>query len=272
MIPLEARMLQPPAYEEERKCCEWRWLVRETDTKEEARIKTRMFPFAVALTAFNVMALILTYRVTGQNISAIGLSLTSVGMLMFAIGAATNAAPVGSLLDVMLVMWSVGLCLNDLGGISISYHFRVVAVIIICLDVALVFKRDHMPPLIITLMSIYLILTTVEGIQRFGLYELGYWGTDGVEISACNCASPPCAQNPVGSAIGLFGSLIVFLGDFYFSRGFAKGMRLQLHRVEVSIQVAGEIASALAKYDTEAAEVAIEEGADIPAELADAFV
>eukprot|EP00756_Hemistasia_phaeocysticola_P016065 Hpha_TRINITY_DN15454_c2_g1::TRINITY_DN15454_c2_g1_i2::g.176391::m.176391 len=101
-----------------------------------------------------------------------------------------------------------------------------------------------MPLFIIPFVLVYLGALQVESVSRFGLYEAGYWGTAGVEISSCNCASPPCDSIPVDAFINLLSLSIVFLGDFYFTNGFASGMELQLRKVEAAVDVAGEIAHA----------------------------
>eukprot|EP00756_Hemistasia_phaeocysticola_P018219 Hpha_TRINITY_DN15582_c3_g4::TRINITY_DN15582_c3_g4_i1::g.105366::m.105366 len=65
----------------------------------------------------------------------------------------------------------------------------------------------------------------------------------------------------------MLGVCVVFLGDFYFTNGFASGMMLQLRRVGAAVDVAGVVAAALARYDVNAAQKAIEDGEDLPVEL-----
>eukprot|EP00756_Hemistasia_phaeocysticola_P036884 Hpha_TRINITY_DN16666_c0_g1::TRINITY_DN16666_c0_g1_i1::g.178512::m.178512 len=129
-----------------------------------------------------------------------------------------------------------------------------------------------MPRFIISFVLIYTAALSVESVERFGLYQVGYWGSAGSEISHCSCVEPPCSSDAGGALLDILNVCIVFLGDFYFTRGFARGMRLQLRRVEASVEVASEIAAALARYDVEQAETAIAtEQADLPPRLAKAL-
>eukprot|EP00756_Hemistasia_phaeocysticola_P030075 Hpha_TRINITY_DN16272_c0_g1::TRINITY_DN16272_c0_g1_i3::g.12511::m.12511 len=61
--------------------------------------------------------------------------------------------------------------------------FRSWAFVVLVLDMALVFKRYHLPSFIIPSVLVYQAALQVESVSRFGLYEAGYWGTKGVEIS-----------------------------------------------------------------------------------------
>eukprot|EP00756_Hemistasia_phaeocysticola_P016061 Hpha_TRINITY_DN15454_c2_g1::TRINITY_DN15454_c2_g1_i14::g.176402::m.176402 len=123
---------------------------------------------------------------------------------------------------------TLGICAIDLGNATISYPLRAWAFVVLVLDVSLVFKRYHAPRYIIPFVLVYQAALQVESVSRFGLYEAGYWGTAGVETSMCNCPSPPCEATPMGACNDLLAVMFVFLGDFYFTNGFASGMELQL--------------------------------------------
>eukprot|EP00756_Hemistasia_phaeocysticola_P044072 Hpha_TRINITY_DN17653_c0_g1::TRINITY_DN17653_c0_g1_i1::g.158722::m.158722 len=87
----------------------------------------------------------------------------------------------------------------------------------------------------------------------------------------CDCSDPPCAVR-AGSAYSNMGvSILVLLVDFYFTRGFATDLRVQLQRAKRTVEVAAEITAALARYDVDEAEKAIEGGEGISVELAESF-
>eukprot|EP00756_Hemistasia_phaeocysticola_P019570 Hpha_TRINITY_DN15670_c3_g3::TRINITY_DN15670_c3_g3_i9::g.100617::m.100617 len=218
-------------------CCRWGWLVRQGDTRDEARIKTLGFPFAVLIFLFQLFVIFVTLQGTSQIVDVVGLSMTAFAMVLFIGGVTSNAIPAGYLLDAVLVLVTVGICAVDLGNATASYTFRAWAFVVLLLDISLVFNRDHMPHFIIAVVLVYQVALQVESVSRFGLYEAGYWGTEGTEISRCNCASPPCDAKPVNALVNIVAICIVFLGDFYFTSGFASGMNLQLRRVEVSVNV-----------------------------------
>eukprot|EP00756_Hemistasia_phaeocysticola_P032166 Hpha_TRINITY_DN16395_c1_g2::TRINITY_DN16395_c1_g2_i8::g.60524::m.60524 len=212
-------------------CC-WSWLVRPGDTPDEARIKTLMFPFAIFTFPVLVFDVFVTLQNDHQTIIVIGESTAAFAAILFMVGVVSNAIPAGYLLDVLLVLVTVGICSLDLAYATVSYSFRPWAHVVLVLDAALVFKRYHMPLYIIPFVLMYIAALQVESVSRFGLYEAGYWGGAGVEDSFCNCASPPCNVPAVDAVVNMLSVCIVLLGDFYFTNGFARGMELQLRKVE----------------------------------------
>eukprot|EP00756_Hemistasia_phaeocysticola_P028986 Hpha_TRINITY_DN16204_c0_g4::TRINITY_DN16204_c0_g4_i1::g.15174::m.15174 len=208
-------------------CCTCTWLIRKGDTKEDARMKTILFPFALFVGIAGALPLYATLNEENQKIIVIGTSLVIAAALVFSVGVVFNVAHVGKLLDAFMGLTTVGLCCIDLGNATLSFPFRAWTIIVLVLDMALVFKRDHMPGVLVPFVLVYITAESLESFQSFGLYELGYWGTVGTEISFCNCASPPCSDEVYPALRRTFYVCIVFLGDFYFTRGFATGMRLQ---------------------------------------------
>eukprot|EP00756_Hemistasia_phaeocysticola_P019571 Hpha_TRINITY_DN15670_c3_g5::TRINITY_DN15670_c3_g5_i1::g.100604::m.100604 len=170
-------------------CCRWGWLVRKGDTPDEARIKTLVFP--VALFAFLVYLFVMfdTLRSTRQLVHVIGSSLIILATALFIGGVLSNVVPVGYILDAGIALITMGVCATDLGNATSSSPFRSWAFVVLFLDAALVFKRYHMPRFIIPFVLVYQVALQVESVSRFGLFEAGYWGTAGVEISSCNCAT-----------------------------------------------------------------------------------
>eukprot|EP00756_Hemistasia_phaeocysticola_P035315 Hpha_TRINITY_DN16575_c3_g1::TRINITY_DN16575_c3_g1_i1::g.135802::m.135802 len=252
-------------------CCSCRWLVRPGDTPDEARIKTRMFPFALIVFVYCVIAILAVANTSKQQLYIVGCGIIAVGLAIFMLGAVGNFIPAGHLLDAVLVLLTIGLIALDLCDTARSYPFHSWTYVVLILDMALVFKRGHMAYFIITVVLLYKAALQVESVQRLGLYEVGYWGSEGEKISHCNCASPPCGSNAIDAADGLVSVCIVFLGDFYFTRGFASGMRLQLRRVEAAVEVAAEVTGALTRYDVDAAEKAIETDQHLPQELMESY-
>eukprot|EP00756_Hemistasia_phaeocysticola_P031729 Hpha_TRINITY_DN16371_c6_g6::TRINITY_DN16371_c6_g6_i1::g.58563::m.58563 len=246
-------------------------LIRKGDTKDEARIKTIMFPFIIGFCIVSALGLITVLQTTHPVISVIALVVSLISQAIFLVCVAVNAAPAGLLLDCLLGVWVLVICANDLASASLSFTFRTGVVVVLILDAILVFKRDHMAAFVIPCYLIYSFALAIESVKRFGMYDAGSWGSDAIEESVCHCASPPCAMTPAGSSLGFVGMCTVTLGDFYFTRRFANGMRLQLRKVEASVQVAGEVTAALARYDVDAAEKAIDGGEDLPEELAESF-
>eukprot|EP00756_Hemistasia_phaeocysticola_P023201 Hpha_TRINITY_DN15877_c3_g2::TRINITY_DN15877_c3_g2_i8::g.189835::m.189835 len=105
-------------------CCRWRWLVRPGDTPDEARIKTSVFPVTLFIMLFNVFVVANTLQTTNQMVSVIGYSINAIAFLQFMVGVVSNAVPAGYLLDVALLIFTVGTCAMDLGNATRSSPFR----------------------------------------------------------------------------------------------------------------------------------------------------
>eukprot|EP00756_Hemistasia_phaeocysticola_P020200 Hpha_TRINITY_DN15707_c1_g9::TRINITY_DN15707_c1_g9_i3::g.39415::m.39415 len=182
-------------------CCRWGWLVRQGDTPEEARITTVMFPFTILVFLYMIVLIVNRLRNNNQMVVVVGNVTNAFAFLLFMGGVLWTAIPAGFLLDAVLGLCTVGVCARDLGNATMSYSFRGWTFVVLLLDIALVFKRYHMPRFIMPFVLVYLVALQVESVSRFGLYEAGYWGTEGVEISHCNCASPPCDSTPVDAVV-----------------------------------------------------------------------
>eukprot|EP00756_Hemistasia_phaeocysticola_P029793 Hpha_TRINITY_DN16254_c2_g2::TRINITY_DN16254_c2_g2_i1::g.13845::m.13845 len=246
-----------------------RCLVREGDSAEDAHVKKVAFPVCLLLFLFSGWAAMTSFF-SSRFAFTLGAGIGALGPAVFVVGVLVNAVKARYLIDVVLVVNTVGLCVMDLAAAAVSATFRPWSLIVLVLDAALVFKRNHVPLFAIPFTLLYIAIETLESIQSFGLHDLGYWGT-GVEISDCNCASPPCAVTVMGGCQGFMSICAVFLIDFYFTQGFASTMRLQLRRVEVSVEVVAEIAAALARYDVDAAANSIQNGQGLPEEIAESF-
>eukprot|EP01065_Artemidia_motanka_P007060 TRINITY_DN1346_c3_g1_i1.p1 TRINITY_DN1346_c3_g1~~TRINITY_DN1346_c3_g1_i1.p1 ORF type:complete len:747 (+),score=117.00 TRINITY_DN1346_c3_g1_i1:747-2987(+) len=117
--------------------------------------------------------------------------------------------------------------------------------------------------LIIGAVLFWLFLTSVEDCLRFGLYRMDHWSTPtDDELENAKCDDPPCAVTAFSGVFRAFAYSLVFLLDFYFTRGFAVGMRQQMDVVEASIRTAEDIAVLLADYETDAAKEIVEGAED----------
>eukprot|EP00756_Hemistasia_phaeocysticola_P026894 Hpha_TRINITY_DN16088_c7_g5::TRINITY_DN16088_c7_g5_i1::g.121584::m.121584 len=202
-----------------------RLLVRDGDTPDELRIKKIIFPFALVDFVLTLFVVVVTLQSTAPTIyiNFLGLCTSLFAMFLFIIGVLVNAFRAGRLLDVVLGLLTLSIIALDIAHVASSYQFRGWAFIVLVVDMALVFKRDQVVPTIIFVTLLYNVLVQVQSVQRFGLYELGYWGAS-VEISQCNCASPPCGLSPLPAFIIMVGFFAIFLLDFYLTHGFASGM------------------------------------------------
>eukprot|EP00756_Hemistasia_phaeocysticola_P032422 Hpha_TRINITY_DN16406_c3_g12::TRINITY_DN16406_c3_g12_i1::g.160192::m.160192 len=130
-------------------CCKWGWLVRPGDTPDEARIKQLMFPAALGLFLLGTFVIFITLGTHHQAVYIIGLSINAFASVLFMGGVIMSAIKAGYLVDVWVVLCTIGTCTMDLGHATRSYPFRSWAFVVLLLDITLVFKRDKMPHFII---------------------------------------------------------------------------------------------------------------------------
>eukprot|EP00756_Hemistasia_phaeocysticola_P014588 Hpha_TRINITY_DN15344_c9_g4::TRINITY_DN15344_c9_g4_i4::g.89602::m.89602 len=250
--------------------CSWcyRWLVREGDTPMDIRVKQGMAPLAYFFIPAGLYWLYQWITIKGISIvfSAV-VHLTYVLPLIAFLVKAKLGHPMGKAVD-----WFVlGGCLGCIGVdwfAAAEARARYWNCMVMILDAVLVFERDRMAPIVVIMTLAYLCFESLESYARFGLYEVF---TDPT-ILMCDCADPPCPTSFSNMLSTYALSAVVLLTDFYLTRGFASNLRLQLRRVNTSVEVAEKIAAALAKYDVEVAEAVIKGGDDLPEGLAQSFM
>eukprot|EP00756_Hemistasia_phaeocysticola_P015076 Hpha_TRINITY_DN15384_c3_g2::TRINITY_DN15384_c3_g2_i6::g.88069::m.88069 len=126
------------------RCCSLDWLVRQGDTPDEARIKTVLFPFFAFVFPFCVFASFYQLQTLNQMVIIVGTAVCAFGSLLFMGGVVTNAIRPGYLADAAIVLFTFGMCAIDLGQATRLSAFRGWAFVVLVLDAALVFKRNHM--------------------------------------------------------------------------------------------------------------------------------
>eukprot|EP00756_Hemistasia_phaeocysticola_P038488 Hpha_TRINITY_DN16763_c2_g1::TRINITY_DN16763_c2_g1_i1::g.79567::m.79567 len=245
-------------------CCT-RWLVGKTDSPEDIRIKHTIGPVVVGAAIISIVNAIRTniVRDNGYATGALPCFLTCV----FFVGAAKLGKNMGRIMDYVLPGFLISIMLTDLIQAS-EMRERSWPFIILILDAGLVYRRHHCTLVVLGLTFLYLTTDIVERGFRFGLYSLP--GAEGVP-DACQCAAPPCAEGPATSVYYWLWIFVALFGDFSVTRGFSVNLQREMRRVHSAVEVASQIALALALYDVDKAEMAIADGKDLPEELAESF-
>eukprot|EP00756_Hemistasia_phaeocysticola_P029736 Hpha_TRINITY_DN16249_c0_g6::TRINITY_DN16249_c0_g6_i1::g.12647::m.12647 len=253
-------------------CCRWlsECTVRQTDHPLDARVKRLAMPPVVGFLLM-VCFIFPRYIIDNLLIYVTGSGFISAGCVIFLVGAVTNLISARRLADLTMLSCTAGTLLFDIAAVAMS-RVRTWSLCVLALDASLVLERHHIPPIVIPIVLVYLAAEGVERVHRWGLYELGYWGTEGLEASECHCASPPCSISVLEGLSRVLPTWSVFLFDFYFTRGFASALSRQLKTAEASVGVAAKIAAALARYDIDAAARVITEKDDLHPDLAQSFM
>eukprot|EP00756_Hemistasia_phaeocysticola_P015073 Hpha_TRINITY_DN15384_c3_g2::TRINITY_DN15384_c3_g2_i3::g.88063::m.88063 len=126
------------------RCCSLDWLVRQGDTPDEARIKTVLFPFFAFVFPFCVFVSYNEFKNANQTVYVIGAAVCALASALFLGGVVSNAIRPGYLADAVIVLFTVGVCALDLANATRLSAFRGWAFVVLVLDAALVFKRNHM--------------------------------------------------------------------------------------------------------------------------------
>ena len=118
--------------------------------------------------------------------------------------------------------------------------------------------------IILFVTTVYLLTMCLEYSFRFGLFDqFGKYEDRRID---CDCEKPPCTR--VHAWNDLIVALVVFYFDFYFTRGFSENVIIEKRKVDVTVETANIIASALAEYDLESAQEALDiKGEELPLEL-----
>eukprot|EP01060_Flectonema_neradi_P013507 TRINITY_DN20277_c0_g2_i1.p1 TRINITY_DN20277_c0_g2~~TRINITY_DN20277_c0_g2_i1.p1 ORF type:complete len:748 (+),score=115.71 TRINITY_DN20277_c0_g2_i1:85-2328(+) len=135
---------------------------------------------------------------------------------------------------------------------------------VLVLDLMLVCKLPQRTSLIATaIVSWYLIANVAERVFRFGLYDVVAYKKM-AEIRGCYSATPeeieasPCKIEVAPAISAMSGQLVIFLLDYYFTRGFAVGMQREKEKLQQSVSLAESVVSSLVCFDLEAAASQIE--------------
>eukprot|EP00756_Hemistasia_phaeocysticola_P032439 Hpha_TRINITY_DN16406_c3_g8::TRINITY_DN16406_c3_g8_i1::g.160176::m.160176 len=241
--------------------------MRDSDTAEDAYIKRSLTPVCIGVLIFISFLFFRAVLRSPPNwcwLCSLGVYIVSFsGFLVIGCcgGRMRKALQIG------LVVLGIGLMVSDAVNASEGTP-RVWSFVVLILDVALVFNTPSPIPLVLCTTLIYLAVERMESTFRFGLYDVA-----GVLNPPCDCSDPPCGIPLVTAVSGWLSFITVLLVDFYLTRGFANAVRHQVNRLEVSVAVAMELTNALARYDVDAAEHAIEvHQEELPPQLAISYL
>eukprot|EP00659_Diplonema_papillatum_P016445 gene16445-25205_t len=266
-------------------CCMKLWrsnplfdYIRRPDDSEHERIRKEIVA-ATSLVACLSTAIVILFQDYG---------LSFVGMASFL---GTSALTLGYLLVTKrMPRWLVVLYVGSFFLVAMAYDLKSGAemgardwpLFILVLDLLLVFDMgDRVTFAFLFAALLWLVVTGIEDVSRFGLYDLPltplpYAEREEVFCKAGGgrCDEMPC---PVSRAVGLTAfaeQTIIFVFNFYFTRGFAGKVNREKSRMREAVAFAEEVARSLANFDLAAAESDIDRAMaadDVPRPLVHAL-
>eukprot|EP00756_Hemistasia_phaeocysticola_P044068 Hpha_TRINITY_DN17649_c0_g1::TRINITY_DN17649_c0_g1_i1::g.158824::m.158824 len=252
-------------------CCQWcsDLFVRPHDSPENVWIKRSILPallFTLFIETFFTSLAFANY----DYLAGSGMFLPWMSSLIFLFIAKTGALSLGFALDQLILLHVVGILIGDF-ALAATASARGWALVVILVDVALFYERNHLTNLIVAFTVVYLAVERVEAVTRLGMYDLASIG-HAPPITVCECADPPCRRAVASGVAHWLAFVSVLLIDFYLTRGFARSLRQQLRVVRATVRVSENIAESLARYEVDEAALAIEaEGKALPAALRSSF-
>eukprot|EP00756_Hemistasia_phaeocysticola_P037107 Hpha_TRINITY_DN16679_c4_g1::TRINITY_DN16679_c4_g1_i1::g.181121::m.181121 len=250
------------------------WIMRDSDTPEDVNIKRVLAPVFTALGLwFSATMTLGTIRAETDErdrvnlVIVVGFGCFIFGVIQFLVQGCLGK-DMRSSLQVFIVCAVVGCVLGDARQAS-EMRDRFWPLVILIFDGALLFNvHAAFQAFAVSGILVYLLVAYVEAGWRFGLYDI----VAVVSPPTCDCADPPCSKGVLSIANWTIAAGML-LTDFHLTRGFANDLRCQLRRIEASVDIAGEVTSALARYDIDLAESVITQGDDdLPHELADSYL
>eukprot|EP00754_Rhynchopus_humris_P047080 Rhum_TRINITY_DN65_c0_g1::Rhum_TRINITY_DN65_c0_g1_i1::g.175::m.175 len=217
-----------------------RWAAREGDTPAERLTKRLLTLCYLSLTApFAIVFYSATNRESriGQGVSIVVpvLMLVLLAYLRIARHASTRFVTVSS------VMAAAAIVIVDLVH-SAEVHYVIWPAAVVLLDVALVAQVDESGTMcIVVFMCSYLTLASAEQWLRFGLYDLP--GLAPYEKRFCqgDCEKPPCPRAAYSSIGMLTTNVLIFLFNFYFTRGFALQVRREKEKIAAAVAATEQV-------------------------------
>ncbi|KAJ9464576.1 Adenylate cyclase 1 [Diplonema papillatum] len=150
-----------------------------------------------------------------------------------------------------------------------SNNYRPWALMVLLLDVIIVCRLQSMYSHIILVVCIaWLLSMSLEGGFRFGWFDMPGTYDREYRVRPCSCEHPPCALGFTKSATEFSVTVLVFILDFFFTRGFADQVLEEQEIMKGSVAAARRISELLAEFDLNEAQTCLQENIDtVPPEF-----
>eukprot|EP00755_Sulcionema_specki_P028952 Sspe_Gene.91041::Locus_62523_Transcript_1_2_Confidence_0.667_Length_1438::g.91041::m.91041 len=248
--------------------CFLRFVLREGETSSERHRKTVLLNITVPVLALAVVAPMVAqapkFRLNLFLIACGILIATCMAILVYMVS--TRSAP-GTLVEILAIGVTAGSLAYDWRSASRLGTARTWPLCVLVMDVLLLTDaRPRTTTAVQVVVTTWLAVLAVEEGIRFGMFDMSIVDRDDHD-AYYRCEFPPCASGMGLALIRMCLVCIVFHVDFVLTRHFARKMRQEQDAIRASVETAETIAKHLARFDLEAAAMAIETARDLPREL-----
>eukprot|EP00756_Hemistasia_phaeocysticola_P053865 Hpha_TRINITY_DN29813_c0_g1::TRINITY_DN29813_c0_g1_i1::g.2916::m.2916 len=240
---------------------------RDSDTPEDRETKQYSVTFCIASGGvcggvYSLWALDEGFPTT--NYGAFGALFVAVQCIITLINCYVGVVPVNRMLQFQMFVMILSSLLLDLQA-EASLTTPVWPVTVVFFDIMLLLEYNKLIPWALRTVVLWLFLISLESVTKFsGLLAASWYGP--VDTRAYDCAEPPCQRSVTSGLANVVVGLFVFLFDFHYTRNFSVSMHEQVRRMRSAVEVAQQVADALARYDVDEAKIAIKNEA-LPDEL-----
>ena len=177
------------------------------------------------------------------------------------------------LVELSMIVFAIGLLFVDIDRASNGAQTAMPFYILI-LDMYILLKiESRSVKLLITVMVCWQVILCIERATRIGLFNPHRYTTSyNTRRQDSCCDFPPCSVSWVASLLDGCSITIVFLLDYWFTRGFAKQAEKEKTKMAAVIHVARTMSASLAAFDLDSAEIGLDESGELlPEELYGSF-
>eukprot|EP01062_Namystynia_karyoxenos_P055178 TRINITY_DN4590_c1_g3_i1.p1 TRINITY_DN4590_c1_g3~~TRINITY_DN4590_c1_g3_i1.p1 ORF type:complete len:696 (+),score=132.54 TRINITY_DN4590_c1_g3_i1:114-2090(+) len=246
--------------------------LRHTDRPDDRRRKKLLTPLFLVVTPFSFFVAIqgIEHPTRPFFIGIVGVSLSNTFSLAWLFLA--RSFP-GHLIGSVAAWSTFCIMVTDITNGARSAPLRSWVFAVLILDVLLVVRApDRYQHIALLLTVVWVVIYNVEGGYRLGLYDIDGFTEDSRAWDACSCADPPCAAGIEALTFALPCLLLVLLGDFLCTRGFAEGLQAEQAKVLAAVEVSEQVAAGLAGFDLDTAARALSSpGSELPDRLSANF-
>eukprot|EP01064_Diplonema_japonicum_P001779 TRINITY_DN11197_c2_g1_i1.p1 TRINITY_DN11197_c2_g1~~TRINITY_DN11197_c2_g1_i1.p1 ORF type:complete len:613 (+),score=71.74 TRINITY_DN11197_c2_g1_i1:27-1841(+) len=173
--------------------------------------------------------------------------------------------------EVSVVFTIIALFCADLYWASLGH--RLLPQLIITVNFLVVCgRRGFTCDIAVVLITVWLCVTGIEDVLRFGLYDLpGTAGTnDRNEVFICS-GDYPCKRTVGFTTVSVSMFWVLFMYGYYFTRIYTAQAEKDTILIHASIQAAKKIAVSLSEFNLDEAEATLTGEEDLPSELRECF-
>eukprot|EP01060_Flectonema_neradi_P016357 TRINITY_DN22963_c0_g1_i1.p1 TRINITY_DN22963_c0_g1~~TRINITY_DN22963_c0_g1_i1.p1 ORF type:complete len:655 (+),score=73.06 TRINITY_DN22963_c0_g1_i1:140-1966(+) len=177
------------------------------------------------------------------------------------------------LVEVIMFIFALGLMMVDMDHMANGTQ-TVMPYFVLIVDMYILFRiKGRSLKLLIALFILWQIAICTERATRYGLLDSHSFTTSyETRIKDASCPEPPCAISWATSILESSSFVLIFLLDYWFTRGFSDKAEEEAAKMAAVIRLTRTMSASLAAFDLDSAEQSLDESGELlPIELYSSF-